>query len=445
MLKSLNMNRWRIIIIGAAGRDFHNFNVVYRKDRRTEVVAFTAAQIPGIANRIYPASLAGRSYPNGIPIEDEKGLEKLIKEKNINECVLSYSDLSYDAVMHLASRVMAAGAKFSLLGPDQTMLKSAKPVIAVLAVRTGCGKSQTSRKIIEILHEAGKKVVSVRHPMPYGDLAKQKIQRFKTMRDLQKYECTIEEIEEYEPHVAMGSIVYAGVDYAAILKKAEKEGDVIVWEGGNNDTSFYKPDLTITIADPFRSGHEIKYFPGEVNFRLADVILINKVNTADPKDVDIVVKNAEKYNPSAKIIKADSIIKTDDPGIIRGKKVLVVEDGPTLTHGGMKIGAGIIAAQQNGAASLVDPRPYTVGSIKETFEKYPGIGTLLPAMGYGSQQMKELEETINRTDCDAVVIGTPIDLARYININKPHTRVRYELSEDAKNELKEVMRQKQLF
>lgn len=439
------MNRWRIIIIGAAGRDFHNFNVVYRKDRRTEVVAFTAAQIPGIANRIYPASLAGRSYPNGIPIEDEKGLEKLIKEKNINECVLSYSDLSYDAVMHLASRVMAAGAKFSLLGPDQTMLKSAKPVIAVLAVRTGCGKSQTSRKIIEILHEAGKKVVSVRHPMPYGDLAKQKIQRFKTMRDLQKYECTIEEIEEYEPHVAMGSIVYAGVDYAAILKKAEKEGDVIVWEGGNNDTSFYKPDLTITIADPFRSGHEIKYFPGEVNFRLADVILINKVNTADPKDVDIVVKNAEKYNPSAKIIKADSIIKTDDPGIIRGKKVLVVEDGPTLTHGGMKIGAGIIAAQQNGAASLVDPRPYTVGSIKETFEKYPGIGTLLPAMGYGSQQMKELEETINRTDCDAVVIGTPIDLARYININKPHTRVRYELSEDAKNELKEVMRQKQLF
>ncbi len=438
-------NKWRIIIIGAAGRDFHNFNVVFRKDRRAEVVAFTAAQIPGIANRIYPASLAGRLYPNGIPIEDEKGLEKLIKEKGVNECILSYTDLSYDSVMRLASRVMAAGAKFSILGPDQTMLKSAKPVIAVLAVRTGCGKSQTSRRIVEILHEAGKKVVSVRHPMPYGDLAKQKLQRFKTMRDLQKHECTIEEIEEYEPHIAMGSTVFAGVDYAAILKKAEKEGDVIIWDGGNNDTSFYKPDLIVTVADPFRAGHEIQYFAGEINFRCADVILINKVNTADSKNVDVIVKNAEKYNPSAKIIKAESIIEADDASIIKGKKVLVVEDGPTLTHGGMKIGAGMIAARQNGAASIVDPRPYATGSIKETFEKYPHIDGLLPAMGYGNQQMKELEETINRAECDAVIIGTPIDLARYIAINKPHTRVRYELSEDAKNKLKEIMRQRKLI
>jgi predicted GTPase len=439
------MKKNRVIIIGAAGRDFHNFNVVYRKDSRTEVVAFTANQIPGIAGRMYPRVLAGKYYPNGIPIEEEKDLEKLIREKSIDECVLSYSDMPYDTVMHIGSKVMAAGAKFSMLGAAQTMIKSSKPVIAVVAVRTGCGKSQTTRRVVEILREAGKRVVSVRHPMPYGDLAKQKVQRYKTLKDLKKNECTIEEMEEYEPHIAMGSVIYAGVDYEAILKKAEKEADVIIWDGGNNDISFYKPDLTITVVDPCRPGHEVKYYPGEINFRLADVIVVNKMDSADPKNVGIILDNARLYNPNARIIKAESILTMEEPAIVNGKRVLVVEDGPTLTHGEMKIGAGTVAAERNGASALVDPRPYAVGTIQATFEKYPNIGTLLPAMGYGVEQMKDLEATINRVDCDSVVIGTPIDLARFIKIEKPSTRVKYDLSESAKSELKDVLKQKSLI
>ena len=439
------MKRHKIVILGAAGRDFHNFNVVYRDNQNIEVVAFTASQIPGIAGRKYPQVLAGKFYPKGIAIEDEMGLEKLIKKRQVDECVLSYSDLSYPAVMRLASRVIASGAKFSMLGAEQTMLKSKRPVIAVLAVRTGCGKSQTTRQVVEILKKAGKKVVSIRHPMPYGDLAKQAVQRFETLDDLKKHKCTIEEMEEYEPHVAMGGVIYAGVDYGAILKKAEKESDVIVWDGGNNDTSFYKPDLTITVADPLRPGHEISYYPGEVNFRLADAIIINKIDSAKAKDIQSVVKNAAKYNPSARIIKAESVIKVENPKILRGKRVLVVEDGPTVTHGEMKTGAGMVAAERSGAREFVDPRPFAVGTIKDTFKKYPTIGKLLPAMGYGEQQMKDLEETINRADCDAVVIGTPIDLARFIKIKKPRTRVRYDLSGDAKKELKKLIRDRRII
>lgn len=438
----MTKDRWRILILGAAGRDFHNFNAVYRKDRKVEVVAFTAAQIPGIANRIYPASLAGRLYPDGIPIEDEAELEKLIKEKNIDECILSYSDLSYETAMHLASRAVSAGAKFSMLGAEQAMLRSAKPVVAVVAVRTGCGKSQTTRRVVEILSEAGKKTVSVRHPMPYGNLTEQKIQRYKTIGDLKKRNCTIEEMEEYEPHIKMGGIVYAGVDYGAILKKAEKAADVIVWDGGNNDTPFYRPNFTITVADPYRAGHELRYWPGEVNFRMADVILINKVDSADPKNVELVAANAKKYNPTARIIRAESVLRVDKPEVINGKKVLAIEDGPTTTHGEMKIGAATVAAQRFGASEFVDPRPWATGSIKETFERYPGIGRLLPAMGYGEAQMRDLEETINKVDCDLVLVGTPIDLARFIKINKPHMRVRYELSEAAKTELKSAIKEK---
>ncbi len=438
------MEKKHILILGAAGRDFHNFNVVYKRDRRIEVVAFTATQIPGIAERKYPPSLAGRLYPEGIPIEEEKNLEKIIGEKKIDECVLSYSDLSYETVMHLASRVLTAGAKFSMLGAEQTMLKSGKPVVAVVAVRTGCGKSQTVRRVVEILRDAGKRVASVRHPMPYGNLEKQKVQKYKTLHDLKKYECTIEEMEEYEPHIAMGSVVYAGVDYGAILKKAEKEADVIVWDGGNNDTSFYKPDLTITITDPLRAGHEISYYPGEINFRLADAIVINKIDSAEPGSVEKIIEDAGKYNPSARIIKAESVLKVEKPELIRGKKVLVVEDGPTLTHGGMKMGAGVVAAKRGGAAEIVDPRPWVVNSIKETFDKYPGIGALLPAMGYGEAQMKDLEETINGVECDSVIIGTPIDLGRFIKINKPWMRVKYDLAEQAKDELREILRQKNI-
>ncbi len=439
------MKRHKIIILGAAGRDFHNFNVIYRSDKGTEVVAFTANQIPGIAGRKYPPVLAGKFYPKGIIIEDEVNLEKLIKKRQIDECVLSYSDLSYPTVMHLASRVVASGAKFSMLGAAQTMIKSKKLVIAVLAVRTGCGKSQTTRQVVEILKEAGKKVVSIRHPMPYGDLAKQAVQRFETLDDLKKNKCTIEEMEEYEPHIAMGSVIYAGVDYGAILKKAEKEADVIVWDGGNNDTSFYKPDLTVTVVDPLRPGHEIAYYPGEVNFRLADAIIINKIDYAKTKDVQLIVKNSTKYNPSAKIIKAESVIKTENTKILQGKRVLVVEDGPTVTHGEMKTGAGVVAAERSGARELIDPRPFAVSTIKETFKKYPTIGKLLPAMGYGTKQMKDLEETINRTDCDVVMIGTPIDLARFINIKKPYTRVKYELSKNAKKELKKLIRYRRII
>jgi predicted GTPase len=432
------MIRKKIVIIGAAGRDFHNFNVVYRNKKEYEVAAFTAAQIPDIAGRKYPASLAGKLYPQGIPILDEKDLEKIIKTQKIDEGVLSYSDLSYDTVGHISSRVLAAGAAFRMLGATQTMIKSKKPVIAVLAVRTGCGKSQTSRAVVKILREAGKKVVSVRHPMPYGDLEKQKVQRYAKLEDLTKHQCTIEEMEEYEPHIAMGSVIYAGVDYQAILKRAEKEAEVVVWDGGNNDTAFYKPNLTIVVVDPLRAGHEVKYYPGEVNFRLADVLVINKIDSAKPEDIQVILDNAKKINPKAKIIKAESTITVEHKEYVKGKRILAIEDGPTLTHGEMKIGAAVVAAKRLGA-KLVDPRPYVVGRIKETYRHYPEIGILLPAMGYGAQQMKDLETTINRVKCDAVVIGTPIDLGRFIKINKPHTRVKYELSNKAKAGLKRII------
>jgi predicted GTPase len=434
------MNKWKVVIIGAAGRDFHNFNTVYRNDEHVEVVAFTAAQIPDIAGRKYPASLAGQYYPNGIPIMDEQDLERVIKEYNVDECVLSYSDLPYDTVMHIGSRVMAMGAKFSMMGSTPTMVKSTKPVIAIVAVRTGCGKSQVSRAVVEILQAAGKKVVSIRHPMPYGDLEKQKIQRFATLDDLKKHDCTIEEMEEYEPHIAMGSVIYAGVDYEAIVREAEKEADVVIWDGGNNDMSFYKPDLTIVVADPLRAGHEVQYYPGEVNFRLADVIVVNKIDSATKEQIEVVLKNAREVNPSAQVLQAESVVTVDHPEMITGKRVLVIEDGPTLTHGEMKIGAGTVAAKRNGAAELVDPRPYVVGKLQETFEHYPNIGILLPAMGYGAQQMKDLETSINKVDCDAVVIGTPIDLTRFIKIDKPHTRVQYEVSSSTKTELGKILK-----
>ncbi|HPD32869.1 MAG TPA: cyclic 2,3-diphosphoglycerate synthase [Candidatus Kapabacteria bacterium] len=433
------MSKTRMIILGAAGRDFHNFNVCYRNNPDVEVVAFTATQIPDIAGRKYPASLAGQYYPNGIPIYDEADLEKLIAKHNIDECVLSYSDLPYDTVMHLGSRVMKSGAKFSMLGANPTMIKSSKPIIAVTAVRTGCGKSQTTRAVVKALLEAGKKVVSVRHPMPYGNLEEQKVQRFATIEDLAKYKCTIEEMEEYEPHIEMGSVIYSGVDYEAILREAEKEADVIVWDGGNNDMSFYKPDLTIVVADPLRPGHEIGYYPGEVNFRMADIIVVNKVDSAYPEDVDEVLENARKYNPKAKVMLAASAIIVENPEMITGKRVLAIEDGPTLTHGEMQIGAGVVAAERYGAEEIIDPRPWVTGKIAETFKKYPYIGNLLPAMGYSDQQMKDLEATINQVDCDSVVIGTPINLARFIKINKPHTRVYYELSEIGKPTIKDIV------
>lgn len=432
-------NRTRVLILGAAGRDFHNFNVFFRNNPAYEVVAFTANQIPNIEGRMYPPSLAGELYPAGIPIYSEADLEGLIEKYNIDECVLSYSDLSYDSVMHLGSRVLKAGAKFSMLGSKQTMLESTKPVVSVTAVRTGCGKSQTTRAIVKLLRDADYKVVSVRHPMPYGNLEKQRVQRFATIEDLDKYNCTIEEMEEYEPHIAMGSVIYAGVDYEAILREAEKEADVIVWDGGNNDMPFYKPNISVVVADPLRPGHEISYYPGEVNFRMADVIIINKIDTAYPEDIDFVLENARTYNPRAIVVLAASAIMVENPDIIKGKNVLVIEDGPTLTHGEMDLGAGVIAARRFGANSLVDPRPYLVGELVQTFEQYPDIGTLLPAMGYGEKQMKDLEATINRTDCDSVVIGTPINLARFININKPHTRVYYELAEIGKPNLRDTL------
>jgi predicted GTPase len=435
----------RVVIIGAAGRDFQNFNTVFKRDELSEVVAFTATQIPGIADRRYPASLAGSLYPQGIPICDEKGLEKLIQEKSVDECVLSYSDLSYETVMHLAARVNAAGAKFSMLGATQTMLASTKPIVAIVAVRTGCGKSQTTRRVVEILREADKHVVVVRHPMPYGDLEAQKVQRFQTIEDLKKHDCTIEEMEEYEPHIVRGSVVFAGVDYEAILREAEKEADVVIWDGGNNDTSFYKPDFTITVADPFRPGHEVGYYPGEVNLRLADAVVINKVDSAPREQVEIVAANAARVNPRAKVIRAESDLQIDDPKVIEGKNVLVIEDGPTLTHGEMKLGAGIIAARRCKAASLVKPKRFARGGILAAYEKYPHMEDLLPALGYGAEQMKELEETIARVECDSVVIATPIDLARFIRIDKPHTRVKYDLSASAKEELKAMMKERKLI
>ncbi len=421
-----------VIIIGAAGRDFHNFNTYFRDNELYEVVAFTAAQIPDIDGRKYPAELAGKLYPAGIPIYAEEELTRLIAELKADTCVFSYSDVTYHKVMSMSAIVNAAGANFELLGPKDTMVKSTKPVIAVGAVRTGCGKSQTSRKVIEYLMAKGLKVVAVRHPMPYGDLVAQKVQRFAKVEDLALHKCTIEEMEEYEPHVVRGNVIYAGVDYEAILRAAEQDPDgcdVILWDGGNNDFPFYKPDLNITVVDPHRPGHELTYYPGEVTLRMADVVVINKMESAGPEGIQTVRENIQKVNPKAVVIDGASPIKVDDMNIIKGKRVLVVEDGPTLTHGEMKIGAGTVAAQKFGAAELVDPRPFLVGKLAETFEIYPEIGTLLPAMGYGEQQLKDLEATINKVDCDAVVIGTPIDLNRIVKINKPNTRVYYDLQE----------------
>ncbi|MGE0079034.1 MAG: cyclic 2,3-diphosphoglycerate synthase [Bacteroidales bacterium] len=436
------MSKRNVVIIGAAGRDFHNFNTFFRDNKDYNVVAFTAAQIPDIDGRKYPSELAGKLYPAGIPIVAEEELPKLIKTQNVQDCVFAYSDVPYNRVMSLSSIVNAAGANFMLLGPNETMVKSKKPVIAVVATRTGCGKSQTSRKVIEYLMGLGLKVVAVRHPMPYGDLVAQKVQRFAKVEDLKKHKCTVEEMEEYEPHVVRGNVIYAGVDYEAILREAEVDPDgcdVILWDGGNNDFSFYKPDLTITVADPHRAGNEVSYYPGEVNMRLADVIVINKMDSASPEGIQIVRENIRKVNPKAIVVDGASPIKVDDPSLISGKRCLIVEDGPTLTHGEMKIGAGTIAARKFGASEEVEVRPYLVGKLKETFQIYPNIGRILPAMGYGAQQLKDLEATINKTECDTVIIGTPIDLNRIIKIKKPTTRVYYDLAEIGLPDLKGVL------
>ena len=436
------MSKKNVLIMGAAGRDFHNFNVIFRDNEEYNVVAFTATQIPNIDGRMYPPELAGKLYPNGIKIYDESELENLIKQFDVDEVVFAYSDVPFEYVMTKASIVNAAGISFRLLGADETMVKSTKPVIAVVATRTGCGKSQTSRKIVKLLASAGKKVAAIRHPMPYGDLVKQKVQRFATLEDLKTHECTIEEIEEYEPHIALGGIIYAGVDYEAILREAEKEADVIIWDGGNNDMSFYKTDLTFTVIDPHRPGHELNYYPGNTCLRIADAVVVNKIDSANPDDILTVINNTREINPTATIIEGASPLIVDKPELIKDKRVLVVEDGPTLTHGGMKYGAGTVAAQKMGAREIVDPRPFTIGSISDTYEKYPNIGVLLPAMGYGEQQIKDLEDTINNVDCDSVVIGTPIDLGRILNINKPSTRVMYEIQEIGSNTLESVMKSK---
>lgn len=430
----------RILIMGAAGRDFHNFNVLYRDNPDVEVVAFTATQIPNIADRKYPAELAGKLYPRGIPIYEEKDLSKWIKDLGVNQVVFSYSDVSHETVMHRACQVLASGADFQLINPFSTMIPSKKPVISVCAVRTGSGKSQTTRKVTQILKDAGKKVVAVRHPMPYGDLVAQRVQRFATLQDLDRYNCTIEEREEYEPHIGRGVVVYAGVDYQAILQEAEKEADVVVWDGGNNDTSFFKSNLEIVVADPHRPGHEVLYYPGEVNFRTARVIVINKIDTASVENINKVRGNIRRYNPQAIVVDAASPIFVTEPELIFNKRVLVIEDGPTLTHGEMKYGAGIMAAHKFAASEIVDPRPFAVGTIAETFRIYPEIGTLLPAMGYGDKQLKDLEETINRADCDVVIIATPVDLRRLVKVNKPAVRVEYELQTIGSPSLEDVLK-----
>ncbi len=438
------MTKKNIIIIGAAGRDFHNFNTYFRNNEDYKVVAFTAAQIPDIDGRKYPMELAGELYPDGIPIYAESDLEKLIRECKVDECIFSYSDIPYSHVMGISARVNAAGANFRLLGTKDTMLKSKKPVVAVGAVRTGCGKSQTSRRVIEILMKMGYKVVAIRHPMPYGNLVEQKVQRFATLDDLSRYKCTIEEMEEYEPHIKRGNVIYAGVDYQAILEAAENDPagcDVILWDGGNNDFPFYKPDLCITVTDPHRAGHELAYYPGEVTLRIADVVIINKMDTAPPEKIQQVRANIQKVNPGALVIDAASPIIVDNPQIIKGKKCLVIEDGPTLTHGEMKIGAGTVAAMKWGASELVDPRPYAVGKLKKTYQTYPDIGILLPAMGYGREQISDLEKTINATPCDLVVIGTPIDLNRIVKITKPTVTVTYELQELGLPNLHEILKE----
>ncbi len=433
------MAKKNVLIIGAAGRDFHNFNTYYRNNTECNVVAFTAAQIPDIDGRKYPAELAGELYPAGIPIFAEDELPRLIKELEVEECIFSYSDVPYERVMNIGALVNACGANFNLLGPGKTQVKSTKPLIAVGAVRTGCGKSQTSRRIVELLMEAGLKVVAIRHPMPYGDLVAQKVQRFATVEDLAKHKCTIEEMEEYEPHVIRGNVIYSGVDYEAIVRAAENDPDgcdVILWDGGNNDFPFYKPDMLITVVDPHRPGHELKYYPGEATLRMADVVVINKMDSAGPEAIQIVRESIAKVNPNAAVVDAASPLSIDKPELIRGKRVLVVEDGPTLTHGEMKIGAGTVAAMKCGAAELVDPRQYAVGKLAETFRIYPNIGTLLPAMGYGQEQITDLEKTIENTPCDAVVIATPIDLNRIVKINKPTVKVGYDLQEIGTPDLK---------
>ena len=433
------MSKRRVLILGAAGRDFHNFNVYYRDNEDYRVVAFTATQIPDIEGRKYPAELAGKLYPEGIPIFAEEDLAELIKDNGIDDVCFAYSDVPHEYVMHKASEVHAAGASFVLLGPDETMIKSHRPLVSVCAVRTGCGKSQTSRKIALILKNKGRKVAVIRHPMPYGNLVEQKVQRFEKYEDLAKHKCTIEEREEYEPHISNGIIVYAGVDYQAILDDAEKEADIVLWDGGNNDFSFYKPDLDIVVADPHRPGHELRYHPGETNFRRAQVLVINKMDTAEEDKINLLMANIHRFNPTAMIIRANSPIAVDDSEEISGKTVLVVEDGPTLTHGEMQYGAGIVAAKKFKAAKIIDPRPYAVGSIADTFDKYSHLDKVLPAMGYGDQQVAELEETINKCDCDLVVSGTPIDLNRLIKSDKKILRVRYDIEEIGSPNLEEIL------
>jgi len=429
----------KVVILGAGGRDFHNFNVAYRDRADVQVVAFTATQIPHIEDRRYPASLAGPRYPQGIPIVPEDQLERLVEEHGPVTAVFSYSDVSHEYVGHMVARVNALGSDFLLLGTDATMLPAKVPVIAVTAVRTGCGKSQTTRKVATLLTERGIRTVAIRHPMPYGDLEKQAVQRFATLADLDKHGCTIEEREEYEPHLKNGTVVYAGADYGRILEEAQKEAEVVLWDGGNNDVSFYRPDLTLVVVDPHRAGHETLYYPGETNLRLADVVIVNKVDSAEEASIAAVEANVKRVNPRAKVLRAASPLSVDRPEIIRGKRVLVVEDGPTLTHGGMTFGAGILAAKQFGASAVVDPRPWVVGEIKDTFAKYPKIGTLLPAMGYGEKQMKDLETTINAADVDAVVVATPINLGALLELNKPAVRVRYELEETGSPTLAEIL------
>jgi len=428
--------------MGAAGRDFHNFNLYFRNNSDYEVIAFTATQIPDIADRKYPVELSGPLYPKGIPIYLEEDLQNLIKKNEIDQVILAYSDLPHQYVMDKASIVLASGADFRLMGPKNTMLKSKVPVVSICAVRTGCGKSQTTRKVSEILKKMGYKIAVIRHPMPYGDLREQIWQRYETYDDLDRYNCTIEEREEYEPHIDRGNILYAGVDYQEILKRAEEEADIILWDGGNNDLPFYKPNLHIVVTDPHRAGHEMTYYPGEANLRMADVVVINKIDTANPDKINLLRENIYKLAPNAVVVDAASPLTIDHPEFIRGKRVLVVEDGPTLTHGEMKYGAGVIAAQKFGAKVIIDPRPYAMGSIKDTYEKYPGIGTLLPAMGYGKKQIQELEDTINATDCDIVIIGTPIDLTRIIKINKKSIRVKYKLQEIGRPDLEEILNKK---
>ena len=437
------MARRNVIIIGSAGRDFHNFNVFFRNSKRYNVVGFTGSQqIPGISGKTYPPELSGELYPDGIPIFAEADLPRLIKKLDVDDCVFAYTDVSYQHVMHIGAIVNAAGASYSMLGLKDTMLKSRRPIIAVCAVRTGAGKSQTSRRVIELLKKRGLRVTTVRHPMPYGELRKQRVQRLARLGDLKKHNCTIEEIEEYEPHLVRGTIVYAGADYGAILKAAEAdpEGcDVIVWDGGNNDFPFFRPDLVITVADPHRAGHEVAYYAGEINLRMADVVIINKVDSAAPENVRKLQESIAAVNPGATVINAASVIQIENPKLIKGRRVLVIEDGPTLTHGGMAYGAGTIAARQGGAAEIVDPKPYAVESIAEAFRKYPGVGPILPAIGYSARQLQHLETTIARVDCDTVVVATPIDLSRIVKIGRPHTRVSYELQELGTPNLEDIV------